>query len=167
MKRFALMVPLALGFSMPVAQANEAEFLQSLAGSWSGSGIARRTAEGGPININCESTSSAEGTSFQIDSTCRALAVVRQSVSATLTNTGGTEYQGTYTGPEGGQSALAGSRSGETIELNVTWAREVNGDNQARMQLQRTGENGMVIRTIDTNAAGEEVVMSEVNLTRN
>jgi hypothetical protein len=172
MRRFisngmAVVALTAAGLSAVPAQASESEFLQSLAGQWSGQGEARRTTASGPVGVNCTVSSSASGTTFELQGDCRALAIVRQTISASLSNTSGTEYEGVYIGPRGGESALAGQRDGDIIELQVTWAEPVNGDREARMQLEKAGEGAMVIRTIDTDPeSGAEVVTSEINLRR-
>ncbi len=167
MKFVLALLTMIVPLSAP-ASADESVFLQPLSGNWSGEGSARRTADGNPIGINCQFTTEADANTLNLDGQCRALAIVRQSISATLNNTGGSSYQGTYVGPNGGQSGLTGARSGNTIDLEVAWAEPVNGDNQARMQLEVTGENAMVIRTIDTSpTTGSQVVTSEINLTKN
>ena len=166
MKLLLALIP-ALVLAVAPTAASEADFLQSLSGSWTGEGSARRTADSDPIGINCQVTSNADADSFSFDGSCRALAIIRQTISAELTNPGGTSYEGVYVGPKGGQSALSGSRQGDTIDLQVAWAQEVNGDNAARMQVRMPDPDTMIIRTIDTSpTTGAEVVTSEVALTR-
>lgn len=166
MKPLLMLLPATLLAFSP-AQASEADFLSTLNGTWQGQGSARRSADSGPIGINCQITSNADAASFSFDGSCRALAIVRQSLSASLQNTGGLAYEGVYVGPQGGRSSLSGERAGDTINLNVQWAEPVNGDKEARMQLEVPNDNTMIIRTIDTSpTTGEQMVTSEVSLTR-
>jgi hypothetical protein len=167
MKLILALVPaLVIGVSLPAA-AEDTAFIEGLSGSWAGEGTARRTADSDPVGVNCQFTSSAEAQSFSLDGTCRAMAIIRQNVSAQLTNTSGTSYEGIYTGPRGGQSALSGARNGNTLDLQVAWAQEVNGDSEARMQVEVPDPDSMIIRTIDTSpTTGAEVVTSEISLSR-
>ena len=45
--------------------------------------------------------------------------------------------------------------------------KEVNGDRSAKLRLEKVGDNGMRLTTIDTDpATGKSVVISEINLRR-
>lgn len=166
MKRILAVLPAAL-LAIAPATASEADFLQGIEGEWRGEGSARRTADSGPVGINCQLSADSSTSSFSFDGTCRALAVVRQSLSGTLSNTSGTSYEGVYVGPKGGRSTLSGERNGNVINLQVAWAEEVNGDMAARMQVEMPNPDTMVIRTIDESpTTGARVVTSEVTLSR-
>lgn len=166
MKRILAFLPLAL-LAIAPATANEADFLQEIEGTWRGEGSARRTADSGAVGINCQLSADSSASSFSFDGTCRALAIVRQSLSGSLTNTSGASYEGIYVGPQGGRSTLSGERNGNVIDLQVAWAEEVNGDTAARMQLEMPNHDTMVIRTIDESpTTGANVVTSEVTLSR-
>ena len=78
----------------------------------------------------------------------------------------GETYTGSYVGAGTGTAGLAGSRQGDTINLAIRWAKEVNGDREALLRMEKTA-GGMTITTIDTDmATGEEIVTSEIKLTR-
>jgi hypothetical protein len=65
-----------------------------------------------------------------------------------------------------GTASLAGSRDGDTVNLAIRWAKEVNGDRQAVLRMRKTA-GGMTITTIDTDlATGKQVVTSEIRLSR-
>ena len=160
-------LPLAAVLAFSPSPAASAAFFDGLTGEWTGTGTARRTADADPLNLNCSfSTEAGEGV-LNLEGTCRVLAILRQSVSASLESADGETYQGTYVGPEGGHSVLSGTRSGNAIDLDVAWAEPVNGDNAARMELQRPNADTLVIRTIDQSpTTGAEVITSEITLAR-
>ncbi|WP_027998227.1 hypothetical protein [Sinorhizobium arboris] len=155
-----------LPFEMSAAPADEAAFLSSLEGRWSGGGTVLLRIDRGPINVSCNFDSQASDTALAMRGTCRGLLVVSRSISADL-RSDGTRYSGVYVGPRGGRSALSGSRRGNAINLTVTWAREVNGDRKATLIVQKLGANGMRLSTVDVDpASGKRVVTSELNLRR-
>jgi hypothetical protein len=148
------------------ALATEAPFLTSLAGSWSGAGMMKRTTGSSPIKLDCSFQSTAKGEALSMNGKCRGLLVVSRAVSAQLT-ANGNRYAGRYIGPSGGVSALNGGRSGDAINLSVRWSRIINGDRNADMVIQRVGANAIRIRTTDRDpASGQQVITSEINLRR-
>ena len=67
----------------------------------------------------------------------------------------------------GKPSTLRGSRSGNAINLDVTWANEIYGDRKATMTIQKVGDNGLRIRTIDNDpSSGKSVVTTQLDLKR-
>ncbi len=158
---------LAIAFPEVVFAANEAPFLQSLAGDWTGGGMMKRTTASSPINLRCNFQSKADGQALSMNGTCKGLLVVSRAVSANIAVTG-TRYAGKYIGPSGGVSSLNGGRSGDAINLAVTWSKLINGDRTASMTIQRLGNDAIRIRTIDKDPdSGQQVVTSELNLKRN
>ncbi len=148
------------------AYADEAPFLQSLAGDWTGGGMMKRTTSSSPINLSCNFTSQANGEALSMKGTCRGMIVITRPVSADITVTG-TQYAGRYVGPSGGVSGLQGSRRGDAINLAVRWSKVINGDRSANMTIQRVDANAIRIRTVDKDpASGQQVVTSEINLQR-
>ncbi|OAP36604.1 hypothetical protein AU381_19130 [Sinorhizobium glycinis] len=148
------------------ALADETAFLDSLEGKWTGSGMVLTRINRAPINVSCNFDSEADGSALSMKGTCRGLLVISRSISADLRSKGAT-YSGVYVGPRGGRSALTGSRRGNAINLTIRWAREVNGDRRARLVVQKVGENGMRLSTIDEDpSSGKRVVTSEINLRR-
>ncbi|MDE1994327.1 MAG: hypothetical protein KGI75_17620 [Rhizobiaceae bacterium] len=164
LQRLALIGLLAL---LPVTGlAAESDFLQYLQGRWNGSGTVVRRIGTAPINVNCSLTSTAKGPSLSMKGQCRGLLVVSRSISADIT-ANGTRYTGVYVGPSGGRSALSGSRQGNTINLNVRWAKLVNGDHDATMTITRVGNNGLALQTIDRDpGTGKSLVTSDIKLQR-
>ena len=161
-----LLLAIPFVFAATAAFADEASFLKSLEGSWTGMGTVRTNANAAPINVRCNLDSQANGTTLSMQGSCRGLLVVSRSLSADLKANGG-RYTGVYVGPAGGRSGLNGARRGDTINLAVRWAKPVNGDRDANMAITKVGANGMTLTTIDRNpASGQSVVTSQIRLQR-
>ncbi|WEX75793.1 hypothetical protein PYH37_000952 [Sinorhizobium numidicum] len=155
-------LPLTAGPAFP----DEAPFLESLQGEWTGRGTVRLRLDRSPMTVSCNIASSASGPSLTMRGTCRALVLVSRTIAADL-RAAGERYSGVYIGPQGGRSALSGQRRGNTINLAVRWAKIVNGDHSANMQIRKVGSNRITLATIDTDlATGKSVVTSEINLRR-
>jgi hypothetical protein len=74
---------------------------------------------------------------------------------------------GSYTGAGTGPAGLGVRRSGNLINLAITWAKDVNGDRRAQMNIEKVGETGIRLTTIDTDPkTGKSVVTSRINLRR-
>lgn len=146
--------------------ADEAGFLKSIGGAWSGKGMVLTRIGASPLNVICKFDSKSNGASLVMSGQCRGLVVVRRAVSADIQAIG-TTYSGTYVGPSGRPSILAGSRKGNSIHFAVRWAREVNGDRAAEMTIEKIGNNGLRLRTVDKDPrTGRNVVTSDIRLAR-
>ena len=76
-------------------------------------------------------------------------------------------YSGSYVGAGTGTAGLTGKRSGNAINLGIRWAKEVNGDRTARLTVEKVGENGMRLTTVDNDPkTGKNVITSQINLRR-
>lgn len=161
-----LLVGGALCLFAAAAEADEQAFLGSLEGKWAGRGMVKTRADARPLNVSCNFNSQAAGLALSMRGTCRGLIVFSRSISADLAYNGA-DYNGIYIGPMGGRSGLVGKRRGNAINLIVHWAKEVNGDHRANMTLQKVGENGMRLTTIDVDPrSGGRIVTSDINLRR-
>jgi len=148
------------------AHAAEAEFLKSLEGNWTGKGTVKVRADSKPVNVSCKFNSDAGGTSLSLDGNCTGLVVFTRAISADL-KTSGASYSGSYVGAGTGPAGLNGSRKGNAINLGISWAKEVNGDRMAQMTIEKVGDNGMRLTTVDKDPkTGASVVTSRINLTK-
>jgi hypothetical protein len=146
--------------------ADEADFLQSLDGDWSGKGMVKVRTDSSPVNVSCSFDSDATATSLSLDGNCRGMIIISRAIGADL-KASGTKYSGSYTGAGTGTAGLNGKRSGNAINLGIRWAKEVNGDRVAQMTVKKVGENGMTLTTVDTDPkTGKSVVTSQINLRR-
>ncbi|MDI7862772.1 hypothetical protein MRS76_12465 [Rhizobiaceae bacterium n13] len=148
------------------ASAEEAQFLKSLQGTWIGGGMVKVRANLMPINVSCSFNSQATSADLSMKGTCSGLVLVRRSIGADIRFKGG-KYTGSYVGPSGRKAGLAGRRSGNAINLTIRWAREVNGDLNASLMVQKVGSNGMKLVTIDEDpGSGDRIITSEISLRR-
>lgn len=153
-------------FAASAASADEAAFLNSLDGNWSGKGTVKVRTDSSPINVTCKFDSDATASSLSLDGNCRGLVLVSRAIGADL-KANGTKYSGSYIGAGTGTAGLSGSRTGNAINLGIRWAKEVNGDRNARMTVEKVGDNGMKLTTVDVDPkTGESVVTSQINLRR-
>jgi hypothetical protein len=148
------------------AQAGEADFLESLAGNWTGKGTVKVRTDASPVSVTCRFSSDSSANSLSLDGNCRGMVVVSRAISADL-KANGRKYSGSYVGAGTGTARLSGSRKGNALNLGISWAREVNGDRQARMKVEKVGENGMKLTTLDIDPkSGKNVVTSQIDLRR-
>ncbi|MDL2400982.1 hypothetical protein [Rhizobium mayense] len=157
---------LSVGLFPSLAAADESDFLQSLQGKWTGKGTILRRIGTSPINVACTFALTTSGPSLSMRGNCRGMLVVSRPISADL-RVSGTQYNGVYVGPAGGRSGLSGKRQGNTIDLAVHWAKEVNGNRTAKMTIQEVGGSGLNLRTIDRDPkTGKSVITSDIALRR-
>ncbi|PZM15448.1 hypothetical protein [Rhizobium tubonense] len=156
----------ALALLSGIAHADEAPFLKSLAGSWSGQGTVKVRVNAPTINVTCRFTSDTTAASLSLGGKCTSLAIFSRAISADLEANGPT-YSGSYVGAGTGTAGLSGKRAGDTINLGITWAKDVNGDRKAQMTIEKIGASGMRLTTIDTDPkTGKPVVTSRIDLRR-
>jgi hypothetical protein len=160
---------IALGCAVCISStafAAEEDFLKSIEGQWTGGGSVLTDIGGSKVNVSCKMESDASSASFSMNGTCRALAVVSRSFTANV-KAAGNAYSGNYVGVSGQPSKLVGSRDGNTINLDVTWAKAEYGDREAKMTIQKVGQDGLRIRTIDQDPkSGKSIVTTQLDLKR-
>jgi hypothetical protein len=166
MRLVAASALIAAALAAPAAHASEADFLKSIEGKWNGGGTVLRNIGGNKINVKCSMQSNAQSASYSMDGSCRALVVVSRAFNAKV-KASGTSYSGTYVGVSGKPSSLNGTRQGNTLNFDVTWANEIYGDRKATMTIQKVGNDGLRIRTIDRDpSSGKSVVTTDLQLRR-
>jgi len=166
MIRFATFLLAATIFSAGVASADEAEFLQSLDGSWRGSGTVAVRADASPMKVACSFKTDTTASSLALNGKCTSLAVFSRVIGADL-QVQGADYSGSYVGAGTGTAGLSGNRSGDSINLSIRWAKDVNGDRAAKMTIEKVGETGMRLTTTDTHpTTGESIITSRIDLKR-
>ena len=149
-----------------VVHADEAPFLNSLAGNWSGKGTVKVRVNAPTINVTCRFKSDTTAASLSLGGECTSLAIFSRAISADL-KVSGSRYSGSYVGAGTGTAGLGGQRAGDTINLSITWAKEVNGDRKAQMTIEKVGTSGMRLITVDTDPkTGKQVVTSRIDLRR-
>jgi hypothetical protein len=149
-----------------IAHANEAPFLKSLSGNWSGKGMVKVRVSAPALNVTCRFTSDTTAASLSLGGKCTSLAIFSRAISADL-KASGSKYSGSYIGAGTGTAGLGGQRAGDTISLGITWAKEVNGDRTAQMTIEKVGASGMRLTTVDMDPkTGKPVITSRIDLNR-
>lgn len=168
MTRAFRVLPAVLAFCASVSPtfANDAELLASFAGSWSGKGKFRISTGSPPMPVSCSFAAETTGTSMSLDGKCRGMMVVSRRIGVML-KADGKGVSGSYIGSTTGPAGLAGARHGNAFDLSIHWAKTVNGDREAQMRIEKMGEGGMKLTTVDVDpASGESVVTGEITLSR-
>jgi hypothetical protein len=160
-----VLVIAAVCLSAVTARADETPFLRSMSGSWSGTGTVKVRVNAPTLNVKCSFKSATTTRSLSLDGKCKSLAIFSRVIADLKYN--GRIYAGSYIGPGTGRALLGGERSGNVLNLGITWARQVNGDRRAQLTIEKVGAQGMRLTTIDTDHnTGKSVVTSRIDLRR-
>lgn len=151
MKLVFIAAALSTTMLIPAVQAAPAKFFNDLSGNWSGSGNAYVT-KYGDISATCRVAITGSDTSVAMDGSCGIL-VFRQSLGLSLRNVGGNKYVGTYSGSKTGPARLEGTLRGSRLVMSIKWGGLVNGDRNAQMVLERTGDNSFA-QTVNDRVNG-------------
>lgn len=144
------------------AIANEAEFLQTLEGAWSGGGSIRLNPEDEAMQVSCDFQSGADGAKLVFDGSCRAMVVFSRQIGAEIEHDG-SSYSGVYTGARRGPAQLSGQRAGDALQLSVQWPDQ----RSAQMELARLGPDQMQLVTREEHPeTGEQIVTAQIDLSR-
>jgi hypothetical protein len=156
-----------LASSAGLAHAQE-DFLARFAGSWSGSGTVQRNIDSDPTKVSCNLTGQGGGSAARVSGTCRAMAIFSRNIGIDLSYDPGSErYRGTYTGSRIGPARLSGKRSGDALNLTITWPKPVNGDTTAQMTIQNTGNGRLSVAVSDeAPGSGRRVQTTSMSLAR-
>lgn len=162
----AVLFGCAAMFFPPPANASEEQFLNALEGQYEGQGRIRLRTDKAPINVDCTFNSATSAGSLSLEGRCRGLLGVSRAVGAKL-QINGSSYSGSYIGAGSGTASLSGKRSGNTLNLAIRWAKEINGDRRANLSVAKIGERGLSLTTTDRDpSSGKTVVTSEIVLQR-
>ncbi|MDW6025532.1 hypothetical protein SAZ10_27595 [Mesorhizobium sp. BAC0120] len=160
------LIAAALALSPAIAHAAEVGFLNTLGGDWGGDGSVRIRTTMPSMPVKCRFSSTATESSMSLAGQCTSLAIFSRPLSATV-KTNGKLYTGTYLGSKTGPATLRGTRSGNALNLEIRWARNVNGDRSAQLRIEKIGGDRMRLTTIDTNPqTGKIVITSQIDLRR-
>lgn len=163
--------PAALAFALgalllgaPV-QAQEANFLSRFEGKFSGSGKVSRNETENPTNVRCTMSGSASENRVSMTGSCRAAVIFSRRISADLRVDDAGRYTGTYVGSSIGPARLSGKRSGDAVNLTITWPQPVRGDTTAYMTIRNSGNGNLAITITDeVPAGGPKAQVSKISL---
>jgi hypothetical protein len=150
------------------AQAQEADFLSRFEGKFSGSGSVSRNETESPTNVRCTMNGDASENRLSMSGTCRAAVIFSRKISADLQfDPGSGRYTGTYVGSSIGPAALSGKRQGDSVNLTITWPKEVRGDTTAYMTISNAGNGQLAITITDeVPAGGPTAQVSNISLSQ-
>jgi hypothetical protein len=123
-------------------------FIDRFKGEWQGSGIVIGDAGDPPRRVSCTAIGSTGPISLDITGDCRALAIFRRAIGATLVHDGG-RFTGTYVGSRIGDARLVGDVENDTLVMTMEWPEEVNGDTTAEMRLTNPGDGTLSLEVVD------------------
>lgn len=162
----ALALLLAM-FTSSEAIADENAFLEALSGNWHGGGQVRLKPGAMPLSVSCSLDSRADGTALNLAGACRAKVMFSRRIGVDL-QANGRRYTGSYVGSRRGAARLSGTRTGDTLNLQIVWPDKGSGSRVASMQLASVGTGHMRIVTIEPHPqTGKKVVTATIELTRN
>lgn len=97
-KAFGILLATAAAvYVSPAVLADDAEFLASFAGSWSGKGEFRISAGSPPMPVACAFDAATSPASLSLDGKCRGMVVISRRIGVTL-KTDGEAVSGSYLG---------------------------------------------------------------------
>jgi len=155
---------LLLTLAASPSPAAEADYLGRYEGTFVGSGTIQRDVDARPIRVNCTVRGEAGTASIDVSGTCRAFGIFTRRIGASL-QANGRSYSGRYTGSTAGASALAGRRSGDTLNLGVTWPKPIYGDRKGSMTLTNSGGGGFTLRVSDVKD-GRRITTTDITFRR-
>ncbi|MEN3791345.1 hypothetical protein [Fulvimarina sp. MAC3] len=142
------------------------DYFERYSGDWEGGGRVQLEKLPKPVNVSCEAEGTAETeTEFKLQGTCSAMLVLSNNIGAELvldTKTG--QYTGVYTGSESGPAKLAGTRNGDSLDLEVTWNKVIYNDDKAVMTITNDGDGSFVLKVTE-EIDGKDVVVSDLSFT--
>ncbi|WP_378947225.1 hypothetical protein [Mesorhizobium sp. ANAO-SY3R2] len=167
MAKTIIALPLAVFTLAASANVGEKVFLASLSGNWHGSGQIRLKPDAMPLPVSCSLNSHAKGAAISLAGTCQAKIILSRRIGVDL-HANGARYTGSYVGSIRGAARLDGTRSGNTLNLQIRWPDRGSGARVARMQVASTGPGHMRIVTIERlPKTGMPVVTAKIEFSRN
>ena len=142
---------------------DEQAFLDLFSGSWLGSATLMKNSV--PWQLSCRVIGEPTADHVTIEGSCNiSILSVRIAADIAYDPKSG-RYSGTYIGADVGPARVTGTRSGDAVNLKITWPKPVNGDTKGRMIIQNSGGGNLKITTFDNLVVGgPEVLTSSANL---
>jgi hypothetical protein len=154
--------------TVAMAQSSEKSFLERFAARWTGGGTVVRDADRNPkrLNVSCSLGQSQGENRIDVNGTCRALIFTRPFGARLTYDPASGRYRGTYIGANSGPATLSGKRSGDALNLTVTWNKPVNGDRTARLTIRNNGRHLAIRLTDKAGPGGPEVTTTDLSFAR-
>lgn len=141
------------------AVAAENTYLDRFKGGWNGTGKVQRGIDSSPWNVQCTFKGvTPDPNHISIQGTCRAAIIVQREIGVELTyDPASGLYKGTYTGARVGPAQLSGTRTGDAVNLAITWPKPVNGDTRSNLTIRNGGGGTLRITVADNLTPGGPV----------
>jgi hypothetical protein len=156
---------IAAAVAAPAAiQAGEGDYIGLFGGSWLGSGVVVNDSR--PWQVSCQAVGHPGINHLTIKGSCGVFLVNVPITADVRYDPSSGRYSGTYTGGDIA-AHISGKRSGDTVSLDITWPKPINGDTKAHLIIVNAG-NGTLRIVVDDNAAdgGPDQTMSDLSLKR-
>ena len=143
--------------------ADEQAFINLFGGSWAGSATVVKDSV--PWQVSCRVDGRPTADHIVIEGNCN-LSIISVRIAADITyDPKSGRYSGTYIGSDVGPARVSGRRTGNVLNLAITWPKVVNGDAKARMTIENAGGGRLRIATFDNVVVGgPEVLTSDAGL---
>jgi hypothetical protein len=144
--------------------AGEGDYIGLFGGAWSGSGVV--LVDSGPMQVGCHAVGQPGINHLTIRGSCGVF-LVNVAISADVSyDPKSGRYSGTYTGGDIA-ARISGKRQGDTVALDVTWPKPINGDTRAHLTIVNSGQGKLRI-VMDDNlpANGPVQRTSDLRLSR-
>jgi hypothetical protein len=130
--------------SLPAAAvAPENDFIGRFGGTWSGSGTVIKGEI--PLQVSCRVTGDPGQNQIAIEGSC-SLAIASMRIAADIAyDPASGRYSGTYIGAKVGPARVSGKRSGDVVNLTVSWPQPVNGQMKAHLVIENAGSGRLRI----------------------
>jgi hypothetical protein len=140
--------------TIDAAQAQETDFFNRFAGSFSGSGLVQRNANEDPNQVQCTLTGQSLANGVSMNGQCGAFIFSKQIGAEIRYDAASGRYSGVYVGSSIGPASLSGRRRGDAVVLTITWPQPVNGDTKATMTIHNPGNGRLAITITDKVTPG-------------
>jgi hypothetical protein len=144
--------------------AGEGDYIGLFGGAWSGSGMVLN--DGGPMEVGCQAIGQPGMNHLTIKGRCGVF-LVSVAISADVSyDPKSGRYSGTYSGGDLA-ARISGKREGDTVALDVTWPKPINGDTSAHLTIVNSGQGRLRIVMDDNVTSGGPVQKtSDLQLSR-
>ena len=163
-----ILLPLGLAAALVSASAgasagDEQSFINLFGGSWAGSATVIKDSV--RWQVSCRVDGRPAANHIVIDGNCN-LSIISVRIAADITyDPKSGRYSGTYIGSDVAPARVSGRRSGNVLNLAITWPKQINGDAKARMSIENAGGGKLRIATFDNVVVGgPEVLTSDAGL---
>jgi hypothetical protein len=165
--RIVTKVTLAVGVALVAPGAifaGEGDYIGLFGGAWSGSGMV--LVDSGPMQVGCRAVGQPGVNRLTIQGSCGVF-LVSVPISADVSyDPKSGRYTGTYTGGDIA-ARISGKRQGDTVTLDVTWPKPINGDTSAHLTIINPGKGKLrIVMDDNVTSGGPEQKTSDLQLAR-